>query len=835
MRLTFLFLTFFSLTQCFAQLKTPEQFLGYPVGTKVTPHWKIIDYFKYVQEHTSTKVKLEQYGASTEGRPLYLAFVSSEKNIGNLEKIRINNLRLAGALTDQAGNEAENPAIIWMSYNVHGNEISSAEAAMLTLYDLANPANSKSASWLEKTLVIFDPCLNPDGTERYINWYNGVVGTQYNPSTFARERHEPWPGGRYNHYYFDLNRDWAWQTQIESQQRVAIYNKWYPHVHVDFHEQGVNSPYYFPPAAEPFHEVITPWQRSFQGVIGKHNASYFDERGWLYFTKENFDLFYPSYGDTYPTYSGAIGMTYEQAGNTAGGLGVLTNDLDTLTLVDRAKHHHASGVNAVEVTAQHASDVVKEFHKFFNDANSGKLSSYQAYVVKYKEADHSKFVALAHLLDQNNIQYFAGSGAVKGYDYGNKKESSYALTGKDMVIPGSQPKAALVRVLFEPEAKLVDSITYDITSWSVPYVYGLDAIASKAPINKREDYKLTEIKNNVESSYAYAVKWNGFATAQFAAALLKNKVQLKTSEEPFVVNGVDFPRGSLIVLGQSNSKVADFKKKLSAAADSFQVQLYAVKSGIVEKGNDFGSSKVHSIKPPKVVLLSGDGLRAINVGEVWHYFDLQLGYPLTLVNLEDIGRIKWDEVDILVLPNGGYSFLKDKTQADKLGDWVRAGGKVIALESAVDQVRDLSWTKLAAIKKDTTETAKKTPVLPVYANRERSEMTSSVSGAIYKVTVDTTHPLMFGYQSYYTLKQDNKIYPYLKEGEGWNVGYLLENSKMSGFVGSKLNKKMQNGLIFGVEPVGRGSVIYLTDNILFRNFWENGKLMMANALFQVGT
>ncbi|MFD2966950.1 M14 metallopeptidase family protein [Sphingobacterium bambusae] len=833
MKLTALFLTFFLTQLGFAQLKTPEQFLGYPVGTKVTPHWKIIDYYKHVQENAPSKMKMQSYGQSNEGRPLYVAFISSEKNISNLENIRSNNLRLAKVLSDQNASEQQ-PAIVWMSYNVHGNEISSAEASMLTLYDLINPSNSKASGWLDKTLVILDPCLNPDGTERYINWYNGVVGKNYNPSTFARERNEPWPGGRYNHYYFDLNRDWAWQTQAESQQRVAIYNSWYPHIHVDFHEQGVNSPYYFPPAAEPFHEVITPWQRSFQGVIGKHNAAYFDERGWLYFTKESFDLFYPSYGDTYPTYSGAIGMTYEQAGNTAGGLGVLTNDLDTLTLVDRAKHHHASGINAVEVVADHAVEVVKEFKKFFNDASEGKLSSYATYVIKYKESERSKINALRSLLQKNGIQYYAGSGAVKGYDYASKKEASHTLAAKDLVVPGSQPKAALIRVLFEPEAKLVDSITYDITSWSIPYVYGLDAIASRANISKLTAYPVDSIKNTVDNSYAYAVKWEGFSSAQFAAALLKAKVQLKISEEPFAVNGTDFPRGSLIILNQANSKVAGFKELLVSTANKHQVQLHQVKSGIVDKGKDFGSSKVRSIKAPKVVMLAGEGLRAMNVGEVWHYFDQQLDYPITLVNLTDVGRIKWNEVDALILPNGNYPFLKDKAQGDKLGDWVRAGGKVIALESAVDQVRSLSWSKLEAIKKDSTD-KKKTPALPLYADRTRSEMTKSVSGAIYRVTIDKTHPLMYGYENYYSLKQDEKIYPYFKEGEGgWNVGYLKENALMSGFVGSKLSKKMQNGLIFGVESVGRGSVVYLTDNILFRNFWENGKLIMANSIFQVG-
>lgn len=832
MRLFIFLISFAYVLSAFGQLQSPEQFLGYTVGTKATPHWKIIDYFKHVEEHAPTRVKMQQYGESVEGRPLYITYISSESHIQHLEEVRLNNLRLTQTLLDTTANE-QAPAIVWISNNAHGNEISSAEAAMLTLFELVNPQNDKTKEWLEKVLVVIDPCLNPDGTERYVNWFNSVVGVNYNPSLFARERNEPWPTGRVNHYYFDLNRDWAWQTQIESRHRAVLYNSWLPHIHVDFHEMNLHMPYYFPPAAEPLHEVITPWQRSFQTTIGKHNAQYFDQQGWLYFTKESFDLFYPSYGDTYPTYSGAIGMTYEQAGNSAAGIGVLTNERDTLTLVDRVKHQHASGLNAIDIVAQNAEQVVKEFKKFFDDANSGRLSSYRAYIIKYTDRNHGKFLALQDLLDKNDIRYFSGSGTTKGYDYASKQEKSYTYTEKDLIIPGSQPKAALVRVLFEPEAKLVDSVTYDITAWSLPYVYGLDAIASNTAITATNPYTLEKISNTLENGFGFAFKWENFHSAQLMADLMKNKFNVRISEEPFSYNGVDFPRGSGIVLTHANAKVTDFKTTLSHIADKHQVKIYTISSGIADKGNDLGSSKVRAVKPPQVVVLSGSSTRALNLGEVWHYFDHQLQYPLTLVDTETYSRINWKEVDVLILSGGTYSFLKDKAQADKLGEWVRAGGKVIALQTAVDQVREVSWAKLEAAKKDSTVQAQ-SKELPAYADRTRTSITNRINGAIFKVKVDSTHPLMYGYDTYYTLKQNDKLYPYFTENQGWNTGYLQPDALMSGFVGSRSHKKIENGLLFGVENVGRGSVVYLTDNILFRNFWENGKLMMANAVFQVG-
>lgn len=814
-------------TLSFGQIKSPAEFLGYQVGSKVTPHWKVLEYYQYLANQVPNQIKMESYGETTEGRPLRVFYISSAQNIGNLETIRTNNLKLAHALEGE-GNSSS-PAIVWISNNIHGNETSSIEASMMTLFELVNPNNSKSKTWLENTLVIIDPCLNPDGTERYNNWYNSVVGVKYNPELYAREHREPWPGGRYNHYYFDMNRDWAWQTQRESTLRAVIYNKWLPHIHVDFHEQGINSPYYFPPAAEPLHEVITPWQREFQTTIGKHNAKYFDSKGWLYFTKERFDLFYPSYGDTYPIYSGAIGMTFEKAGNGSAGLGVYTDDKDTLTLVDRAIQHHASGLNVIEIVSQNAAKVVSEFKKFGDEAASGKLASFQSYIIKYDNSRDKSIRALLELLDKNKINYYSSSGSVKGLDYFSKKEQNHTLTDKDVVIPGNQSKAALIRVLFEPEAKLTDSVTYDITAWSLPYVYGLPAIASQSKISNLNPYQLEKINNTTGSNFGYAIKWDGFTSAKLLAALLRNKITVKVSDQSFKIGSEDFPKGSIMVMKNGNKQI-NTEKILKEEADRLQVKTYAIASGIVEGGKDLGSSDVKTIKAPKIMMMAGEGIRATNVGEVWHYFDQQLEYPIVLINPTDFSRVDWDEIDVFIMPNGSYSFLKDKTQSDEFSNWIKKGGKVIALESAVSQLAGQSWSGLKTVKQDSSSKTKPSP-LKKYGDRERGALENYTAGAIFRVTFDASHPLMFGVKDYFTLKQDDNLFQYFEPNKGWNVGYITENSKMSGFVGHSLVKKLKNGLVFGTENIGRGSIIYLTDNVLFRNFWESGKLIMANATF----
>ena len=818
-----------------AQLQSPQDFLGYKIGEKYTPHWKIVNYFRHVADQAGTMVKLQQYGETNEGRPLMLAFISSPENIANLEQIRVNNLRLAYLSKDNTAPNENTSAIVWLSYNVHGNETSSSEAAMLTLFSLVDPADKRTKEWLRNTVVVIDPCINPDGRDRYVNWFNSVVGKKVNPQLAAREHREPWPGGRTNHYNFDLNRDWAWQTQIESQQRVAIYNQWMPQVHVDYHEQGINEPYYFVPAAQPFHEVITPWQRDFQTSIGRNHAKYFDARGWLYFTREIFDLYYPSYGDTWPTYNGAVGMTYEQGGGPAGGAAVINDEGDTLTLYDRAIHHHTTSLSTIEISSQNAGKLVKEFRKFFTEAVSTGVGDYKSYIVKNNAKDRERISVLIDLLTKNGITYgYANGQSGKGYSFQTGKEETFTLQN-DIVIPSQQPRSAMVKVLFEPRSKLVDSLTYDITAWSLPYTYGLTAFATREKINAQGMAQAAWVPNVATDAYGYVLRWEGVKSVRTVAQLLQKGIRLRFAEMPFELNGQQFDRGSIIVLKNGNER-NDFSRTLIEVANSNSVKLNAVATGFVDKGYDFGSDKVHALKAPKVILLTGEGVSPNAAGEVWHFFEKELDYPITLVNQNDLARIKLEDADVIIMPSGNYRFLTEKAVADVFKSWINKGGRVIALESAVNALAKADFgLKLKkaeeADKKDETDPY---GLLKRFEDRERDFIPNTTPGAVFKVELDNTHPLAYGYpKSYYTLKQDDHIYDFFKEG-GWNVGIIRKNTEVAGFVGAKLKEKMKDALLFGVQQMGSGTVTYLADNVLFRNFWENGKLMFCNAVFFVG-
>ena len=843
---------------------SPDVFLGYALGSHFTPHNKIVAYFRQVAVAAPDRMLLEQYGKTYEGRPLLLAYIASPENLRRLEAIRLNNLRLAGILRDGVAADQSGPVIVWLSYNVHGNEPASSEAAMKTLYALvgspsrdAGESGGGPAVWLKNTVVIIDPCINPDGRDRYVNWYNGVVGLQPNADPQSREHQEPWPHGRSNHYNFDLNRDWAWQTQIETQQRLKKYNEWLPQVHVDYHEQGYNSPYYFAPAAEPYHEVITSWQREFQVLIGKNNAKYFDRNGWLYFTKQEFDLFYPSYGDTYPTYNGAIGMTYEQGGISAG-LAVQTADGDTLTLADRLEHHYITGLSTIEVASQHAGQLLTAFHDYFADAVAHPGGEFKAYYIR-NDSTGDRLERLKAFLGRNKIEWAnVPAGSYLGLNYETGRMSAFKSLPEDIVINANQPKSNLLRVLFERQSHISDSVTYDITAWSLPFVYGLQAYGLNSYVagsNPREEIVLPGLKNvpadevagNPDTVYAYAARWTGMSSARFLSRLLQKGVKVRYAERPFQSGGVSFDRGTLLITATGNGALgAGLWSLVKATAKMGNVPLLRISSGFVDKGADFGSDLVHLIHPPRVAMLTGDQVSSLDAGEIWHFFEQELGYPVTLINAADAGRVSWKGFDVLILPNGYYRVLEDKNVADGLKDWVKEGGRLIALQDAVEQlskgewgIREKTTGKAADGKDDDKENAddKKSDdytLLHRYSDRQRDEVMNSVPGAIYKVELDNTHPLAFGYPDhYYTLKQDDNVYEFIRE-EGWNVGVIRKDNYVSGFTGNKAKERLKDGLIFGVQDLGRGEVVYMADDPLFRSFWENGKLLFCNAVFLVG-
>lgn len=823
----------------FAQ-QSPEAFLGYKMGERFTPHHRVVAYFEHLAA-TMPNVKLVYYGETYEHRPLFIAIASSEENMRNLDNLRTDNLRRTGLVE---GTPSTQVAFNWMQYNVHGNEAVGAEAAMMTFWQVVDPSNTTSKEWLKNQVLIMDPCANPDGKDRYTMWYNQKQNNRLQPDPQSVEHFEPWPGGRPNHYMLDLNRDWAWQTQKETEQRIKLYHDWMPHLFVDFHEQGINDPFYFAPAAQPLHEQLSPFQLEFQTLYGKNTSAKFDANGWFYFTKERFDLLYPAYGDTWPTYNGAIGMTIEKGGSGRAGLGMLNALGDTVTLAERIAHTHVAGISAVEMAAKHAQKLADEFGNYFKNNSTNPRAKYKSFVIK-GDQNPERVKALLNLLDKNGIRYgFAGNrSGLRGLDYSSGKSTTFSTTDKDIIVNAYQPKSVLTQVLFEPEATLQDSITYDITSWALPYSYGVQAYALETRLDAAKKYEKSAFTANAVSGkpLAYLAPWNATKHAKFLSALLNEGIRVRFAEYAFEIEGKSYPAGTLIIHRNGNQYVANYDQKVVDAANKFEISLNTSNSAFVDKGKDFGSPDVKAIVKPNVAILGGNGTSSLNFGELWYFFEQELDYPVSILEAENLGRFDLSKYHVILLPSSWGTYLNENNMK-KVMDWVRNGGKLIAIENALNAFADKNGFDLSRY--DTEEEKKAAEKeqkdiqnverLEPYQERERLAISNTTAGAIYEVKMDETHPLSYGMGGkFYTLKNNGSRFSYLNNGV--NAGIIPSNDAYRfGYIGNKIKPKMAKSMVYGVESQGRGQIVYMVDNPMFRSFWESGKLLMANAVFFVG-
>ena len=829
----FLMVSFFG----YSQLQSPDEFLPHKNGEQFTPHYMLVEYARHVADN-SPHVTWSQYGWTNEKRRMQLLTIASEENLARIEDIRLNNLRRAGMIEGETDPELDEIAIVWLSFGVHGNETAGPESSIPLLHYFANPENEDVQEWLEHVVILFVPSINPDGYSRYSHWYRRVAGKYNDPQTFARSHREPWPGGRTNHYFFDLNRDWAWQTQAESKQRMIKYNEWLPHIHVDFHEQGVNSPYYFAPAAKPYHEYIRQWQRDFQFTIGRNNAKYFDENGWLYFTRERFDLLYPSYGDTYPTYNGAIGMTYEQGGSGRAGRGVIMENGDTLTLKDRVAHHFTAGLSTVEITAKNAADVVDNFTKFFEETSTNPPGEFKTFVIKGDNAPE-RMKAFCDLMDKNHIQYGRAGKSTKlsAYSYQDGRNSSVSVEEDDLIITAFQPKGMFTQILLDPETFVEDSLTYDITAWSLPYAYGLETYASKTKLLPAGDYKIPEAKNNldqVENTYAYLVTWQALQNAQFLAALSKKGVKARYALEAFKLEDQAYPAGTLVITRADNRKMgATFDQVVSATAEKFGQTITGVNTGFSQEGSDLGSGNYVFIKTPKILVVSGEQTYSQSFGQLWYYLENVLDYPHTIIEADQLGNVPMEDFNLLILPEGRYRF--NDQLVSELNSWIRGGGRLIAIGSAAASLEGKKGFNLNGERNENGGSANQdeNSELESYGDQSRRYASYNIPGAIFKVNLDQTHPLAFGLgEHYFTLKTSSNTYPF--QEDIWNVGTIDKNIFSHGFVGRKAKESMKETLVFGLEEKGRGAVIYFVDNPLYRAFWHQGHFLFSNAVFLAG-
>ena len=812
---------------------SPSEFLGFNLGERFSLHHEVVDFTEALSGEPG--VSLVEYGKSYEGRPLQALVFTHPEYADRLEDIRNQHIdRIEGGTGDA---EFDELAIVWMSYNVHGNEAVCTESALEVMHALALRC-AAGDPMMKRLVVVVDPCLNPDGHDRYAVWFNQLASLPPNPDPASMEHDEPWPGGRPNHYLFDLNRDWAWQKQQESQMRSELYHTWMPHVHCDYHEMGYNSPYYFAPAAEPYHEVITDWQREFQVEIGQDAAKRFDERGELYYTRESFDLLYPSYGDTYPMYNGAVGMTYEQGGSGRAGVLVECADGSLLSLRNRIDNHVETSLSAIETSARLADKLVDELAAFHEVNRTQPQGPFGGYCIPVNEANASRVDRLVTFLERHQIvceRAHSTSRPVEAFVYGGSGTRNVVVNAGDLLISSYQTHSRILDVLFDPEPVLSDSLTYDITTWSVPYAYGLTTYGLTKPVQGSDWSQAQKLGSWELSSYGYAIPPAQDGYAHALAQLHQAGVRVRTNSKEVIHHNATYAKGTLFVLrgDQTND---EWEAALSHARTASHVTVLPMEGGHALKGPDMGSDYVWLVEAPRVAMLTGEETSSLGSGEVWWHFERELEYPITRLRAANSSPRDWNAFDVIIMPSGWYSSASEEWLSD-LNEWVREGGRVVALAGAVNVFADESGWGLerytqSGLEQSVRERSKEERIANrerPFEERERQYAMGIGDGSVYAVGLDLGHPLAWGYPDapYYALRSSSSRYAAL-EG-GWTVGRF--GGRVSGFVGSRANRELAGSTAIGQQSIGSGSAVYFTDNPLFRGFWENGKRLFDNAVF----
>jgi len=839
-----------------AAIPSPAQVLGYELGERFTEYAATVDYMEKLAA-ASDKITIGNYGETYEGRPLIYLVVTSAKNQQNIEQIRLNNLKLADPINTSEAEAAEirknHPVVVSYSYNIHGNEAASTEAAHQVAYRLAAATDAATADLLDNLVFVMFPCINPDGRSRYVSWYNSMARDVIGFEPKDLENYAPWPNGRTNHYWFDLNRDWIWGIHPEMRGVTKVYQEWMPQVHTDYHEQGYNSNYFTMPSPTPRNKILPDRYEALSDTFGMANIAAFDRHKMGYFTREAFDLFYPGYGSSYPSVMGAIGMLVEQGG-IAGGRAVETSDEHILTIRQRLFDHYLTSIATVQKAVEHKSTFQKYTYDALNPENAKDPT--KAYILP-ANGDNYLNQVLEMLLRQGVKVEQAQSGftASNVRNYRDKKTSNQSFPKGTYIVSTNQPRHLFLNSILSPSLAIEDSVMYDMSAWSAPLAYNLDAFQSNKTLNVKTQVITTAPQyargvTNPDATYAFTIDWHQQNAPKALAMLWQKKYRVRSARKTFNDGKKEYSEGSLIVLmGRNMAKLDKVKADMQEIAATAGVIIDGHHTGRMKSGIDLMSNNARPVKQPKVAMLVEPPFDTYTSGQLYFLFDQVTALPIERIRTSAFaqtaipklgsryGYANLQDYDVLILPGGGTNLKKlfGKAQIKILKDWVSAGGVLIGTESAADfltkKASALTNVELIKAPKDSTEIAKFIP----FADRRDYSGKKNIPGAALNATLDTTNPLAFGMTSdVYSLKFGSNA---LKSSADFQtVGRYAPYSDIlvSGYAAADNLKRMAGNTFAGVQPMGQGKVVFLLDNTQYRMFWRGPSRMMQNAVMLVG-
>ncbi|UCE70365.1 MAG: zinc carboxypeptidase [Flavobacteriaceae bacterium] len=797
-------------------IPSPEEFLGYGIGEYHTRHDRIVHYLETLAA-TSENAEIETYGFTHEKRRLVILRVSHTANLQKLPELQQQHL----AFTDPGASvnpEANLPIFVQLGYNVHGNEPSSSEAALLSAYILVASENPLVERFRKEAVVFIDPTINPDGRDRHTQWANSYRGTPLVTDPQDAEHNEYFPGGRTNHYWFDLNRDWLLAINPESRGKLNWYHQWYPNVVTDFHEMGSQSTYFFEPMkANGSLDPIMPKKNyeDLNELFGGYFAKSLDSIGSLYFTKEVFDGTYPGYGSSYPDLQGGLGLLFEQASSRGH---AQKTAYGQITFPFTIRNQLVSSMTTVKAAVDNKATLRRYQKDFFNTAlRNAAASRTRAYRVEEKH-DKNRLKAFIDKLLIHRIKVFED--------------------GEDAIlIPTSQPQYRMVQTFFETYERYRDSVFYDASAWSVANFYNMKyqpVRASETGTEITSTEGLFAVAPVEASDYAYVIDWNDYNAPALLYRLQIKGLVLASSFKPFTtgISGKEksFSYGTLVIPVSLQKKSSEeVHEILLEAQQDLQVPAYAVRSGYHLNGIDLGSRYIQAIEQPKAAMLIGEGVRSYEAGEVWHLLDTRVHMPITKIPLRDFNGADLKKYNTLVMVSGRYNL--DEKQRERITNWVSEGNTLITIAGGARYAISQKWVKEELLEevRDSTKITDRKPYVdaPENIGKER------VGGVILKAELDLTHPLAFGYQ--------NTEIPVYKNNEVWlspsknaysTVAKYAEDAHIDGFLSAKNRKEfLDRSASVLVSRLGSGRVVLFADNPNFRGSWYGTNRLFLNALF----
>jgi hypothetical protein len=839
-----------------AAIPTLKGIVGFDWGEGITDPEQVLAYAEALANAAPDRARLVQYATSLEGRPLVLLVVSSSPNIMKLDEIRAQLARLGDSRvtpTDAAGALVSSlPAVVWLACSVHGDETSGGDAGLALAYHLLASRSDDVEKMLEKAVVIIDPTQNPDGRARFVASTRQARGVEPDPDPASAEHVQPWPGGRFSHDLFDLNRDWFALTSPETAGRVTAMLAWNPQVVADLHEMGPESGYYFAPPAKPLNPFLSKEQRALWEVLGHANAAAFDAHGWRYWTREEFDAFYPGYGESWPYFSGAVGMTYEEA--SARGLVTRLEDGTLLTYADAVQRHLVAAYTTVHTAAEARARLLREWYDYRRTAvEEGKNKA-----IVLGPGDHPlQTAALADLLARQGVE------VLRSGEQGQGEKAEF-------VVPLAQPLGRLARVLLDREVSMGEAFEqsqerrdarreedqiYDITAWSLPLLWDvpMEEVSSWHPSQRLERVQAgPPAPGQVRGAgrVAFLARWTGPAAAGALAALLQDGVKVRVAGKPFTIVGQSFPIGSLVIRRGDNP--ADLRARLLPVAARSGVDFLGVDTGFADDGIDLGSDNVRLISPPHVGLLWDAPTSPTSAGGLRFALERFLRYPVTALRVASLGRVDLSHYDVLIIPDswdpGRYAAMLGDRGAKELGSWVRGGGVLVAVGNGAAWLTEEKVGLLDSKLEKREEVAKgEKPGEDGPAAGDRGsdrlqkevtptdEMPPRVPGAILRIVLDPESVYAAGFPAgrLNALAASDRVFVPLKLDRGVNVGVYAPAGDLvqSGFVLQASRTLLPDTAYLMVEKQGRGKVVAFAEDPAMRGMTRATMLLFANAVF----